>query len=303
MKTSPFKPQVDLLLEVLPLVSKEKSFALKGGTAINLFVRDLPRLSVDIDLTYLGNEARAEALAKVHEAVHRIKTNIERTIVGAKANPSRSQGLDADVKLFIEKKGVQIKIEASPVMRGVVLPVETRTLVPKAVDLFEVEIDTPVVNLGDLYGGKLVAALDRQHPRDLFDVKLLREFEGLTKDIRDGFLTYLLGHPRPFHEVLKPTLLDQRKAFDSQFKGMTNIIFEYAEFESVRTHLINDIADGLTSNEKKLLLTFTEGSPDWSTAPLPNIKELPAVTWKLMNIQKMDTEKRKKMIAALEDIF
>ena len=104
MKTSPIKPQVDLLLEVLPLVSKEKSFALKGGTAINLFVRDLPRLSVDIDLTYLGNEARAEALAKVHEAVHRIKTNIERTIVGAKANPSRSQGLDADVKLFIEKK-------------------------------------------------------------------------------------------------------------------------------------------------------------------------------------------------------
>jgi hypothetical protein len=50
---NPFYRQVVLLIELLPLVARERCFALKGGTAINLFVRDLPRLSVDIDLTYL----------------------------------------------------------------------------------------------------------------------------------------------------------------------------------------------------------------------------------------------------------
>lgn len=303
MKTSPFKPQVDLLLTVLPFVSNEECFALKGGTAINLFVRDLPRLSVDIDLTYLGSEVRVEALVKVHEALHRIKDALEKNVSGVKVRPSRSQGLDGDVKLIIERKGVQIKIEASPVMRGVVLPVEIRTLVPKAVDLFEVEVDTPVVNLGDLYGGKIVAALDRQHPRDLFDVKLLREYEGLTEGIRKGFLTYLLGHPRPFHEVLKPTLVDQRKAFESQFTGMTDIKFEYGEFETVRDHLIKEVREGLSENDKKLLISFTEGNPDWGLAPLPKIKDLPAVAWKLMNIQKMDPDKRIKMVSALKSIF
>jgi len=56
-----YRSQVELLLRVLPYVAKEKVFALKGGTAINLFVRDLPRLSVDIDLTYLPFEDRATA--------------------------------------------------------------------------------------------------------------------------------------------------------------------------------------------------------------------------------------------------
>lgn len=53
MISEPYRAQMDLLLQVLPLVAKEESFALKGGTAINLFVRDMPRLSVDIDLTWL----------------------------------------------------------------------------------------------------------------------------------------------------------------------------------------------------------------------------------------------------------
>ena len=56
MKKSKFYTQVVLLLDVLPYIAKESCFALKGGTAINLFVRDFPRLSVDADLTYLGDE-------------------------------------------------------------------------------------------------------------------------------------------------------------------------------------------------------------------------------------------------------
>jgi hypothetical protein len=121
---------------------------------------------IDIDLTYLGDEAREQALTLVQGALHRIKAAIEKNVVGAKAMPSRRNSLNNDIKLFVNRNGVQIKIEASPVIRGTILPIEIRSLVPRAAELFEVEMDVPVVSLGDLYGGKIVAALDRQHPRD-----------------------------------------------------------------------------------------------------------------------------------------
>ena len=54
--------QVRLLLSVLPDIAREPVFALKGGTAINLFYRDMPRLSVDIDLTYLPVADRQSSL-------------------------------------------------------------------------------------------------------------------------------------------------------------------------------------------------------------------------------------------------
>jgi hypothetical protein len=71
-----YKKQVSLLLNVLPEVAKEKDFALHGGTAINLFVRDMPRLSVDIDLTYLPVDERTTSLTTIAEALRRIQMNL-----------------------------------------------------------------------------------------------------------------------------------------------------------------------------------------------------------------------------------
>lgn len=303
MKNSPYKQQVELLLEVLPFVAMEKCFALKGGTAINLFVRDMPRLSVDIDLTYLGDEAREEALKKVAEALHRIKAAIEKNIKKVKVFGSKRESQATDIKLFIERGSVQIKIEASPVIRGTILPVADRPLVASAADMFETAMDVPVVNLGDLYGGKIVAAMDRQHPRDLFDVKLLFENEGITEDIKNGFVTYLLSHKRPFHEVLRPTLVDQTLAHENQFVGMTDIKFEYGEFEDIRKQLITDINKKLTSKDQELLVSFALGAPKWELASIAKMKDLPAVNWKLMNINKLSESKRQEMAQKLRDSF
>jgi len=66
---NPYYQQVVLLLDVLPIVGQETCFALKGGTAINLFVRNLPRLSVDIDLTYLPVQDRTTSLREVGSAL------------------------------------------------------------------------------------------------------------------------------------------------------------------------------------------------------------------------------------------
>ncbi|MBX3737982.1 MAG: nucleotidyl transferase AbiEii/AbiGii toxin family protein [Candidatus Didemnitutus sp.] len=74
MRNTPFFRQADLLVQVVPFVNAEACFALKGGTAINFFVRDFPRLSVDIDLVYLALEDRPTTLRGIDAALQRIAT-------------------------------------------------------------------------------------------------------------------------------------------------------------------------------------------------------------------------------------
>ena len=78
-----YKAQVDILLTILPQVAKEKYFALKGGTAINLFVREMQRLSVDIDLTYTSiTDNRETALKNISDAIDRIDSDIKKAVPG-----------------------------------------------------------------------------------------------------------------------------------------------------------------------------------------------------------------------------
>lgn len=302
MKKSKFYPQVALLLDVLPYIAKESCFALKGGTAINLFIRDFPRLSVDADLTYLGYESREEALQKTEEALLRIKTDIEKQI-GVKVTASSRQSQTTDIKLFINSDGVQVKIEANPVLRGVLYPAKKKSLQTKVSSEFEKEFDIQILSLPDLYGGKIAAALDRQHPRDLFDVKLLLENEGISKEIMTGFLVYLMCHKRPPNELLMPTLQDQTALFESDFKGMTNISFNYADFVKTRQTLIEKINRSISADDKKFLLSFFEGKPDWSLFRESHAQELPAIKWKLLNLNKLDPAKKKAQIDSLKSIL
>src|SRR5690348_15932031 len=121
-----YRRQVALLIRTLPLVAEEKAFALKGGTAINLFVRNMPRLSVDIDLTYLPVQPRAESLAAITAAMKRVKDRMVKTIPGAQVTEGTHEG--ATNKLFVRADGVQIKIEITPVLRGCVYDPETRSV-------------------------------------------------------------------------------------------------------------------------------------------------------------------------------
>ncbi|WP_255762633.1 nucleotidyl transferase AbiEii/AbiGii toxin family protein [Halomonas alkalisoli] len=92
MAREDYEARVALLVRILPYVAEEDIFALKGGTAINLFYRDLPRLSVDIDLTYLPIKDRVESLAEINDAMDRIATAIERGISGVRAATVRKRG-------------------------------------------------------------------------------------------------------------------------------------------------------------------------------------------------------------------
>jgi predicted nucleotidyltransferase component of viral defense system len=181
MPDSPYSRQVRLLVSVLPMVGREACFALKGGTAINLFVRDMPRLSVDIDLAFLPMGDRAEALREIDAALSRISEALTGRPYGYRVRAGKHQEGRA-FGLLVSDGAAEIKIEVSPVSRGTVYPEAMRRIVGSAEAEFGFA-EVPVVSFADLYAGKIVAALDRQHPRDLFDVKLLLAKEGIDDEL------------------------------------------------------------------------------------------------------------------------
>jgi hypothetical protein len=288
-----YRAQVELLLQVLPYVSKEEIFALKGGTAINLFIRDMPRLSVDIDLTYLPLDSRNDALKNIQEGLGRIKTDIEKNVPGIKISTVPLDG-GTDVKLNCQGQGAQIKIEVNTITRGNVFPTKLMQVVDSVQEDFDKFAAINVVSMAELYGGKICAAVDRQHPRDIFDVKQLLENEGLTDQIWDGFKIGLISHYKPINELLSPVLKDQKSAFDNQFAGMTYVEFSYKDYEKTRNILIKTISNRLTENDKTFLLSFETGKPEWKLFPLPILMDLPAIKWKLLNINKLIKENNRK---------
>lgn len=301
MKDSPYFKQAELMLRAIPHVAAETHFALKGGTAINLFVRDMPRLSVDIDLAYLPvDEPRETALKKMSDALGRIAASIKKTITGAKIQESRAQKPDRLTRLIVAIGQARTKIEPNEIIRGSVFPVEERELTRRAEDLFELSVTAQTLSVADLYGGKLCAALDRQHPRDLFDVALLLKHEGLTDEIRKAFVVYLASHDRPIHELLDPNRKDVRRIYENEFTGMPIQEMSYEDLIAARESLIRTLKKELTDEERTFLLSVKSGQPNWRVIGIQGIEKLPAIQWKLTNIQKMDTKKSAALLEKLK---
>ena len=156
------------------------------------------------------------------------------------------------------------------------------------------------VSFEDLYAGKFCAALDRQHPRDLYDVKLFFEKYEFTEKLKKAFLVYLISGNRPIHELVKPHLLDQRQAFQREFVGMIENTIAYEKLEESRLFLINKISQTLTNEDRAFLISVNEGVPNWNLLDLSTAQHLPGVKWKLINIHKMTDQKRKSDVDKLK---
>lgn len=282
-----FLAQSKLVMDVLPFIAEEKIFALKGGTAINFFIRNFPRLSVDIDLTYCPIESRELTLKKSNEALIRIINKLKNQL-GVHIVLQKDQKGDFITKIDVQSKFAQIKIEPNFIFRGTLYPT----------------IEMQVLSLEDLYAGKLCAALNRQHPRDLFDMKLLLDNEGFSDKTRKAFVVYLASDSRPINELLNPNLQDFSLSYASEFNGMTNIEVDIKELIKIRDHLCKNIVNMLSDDEKEFLLSLIRLEPNWGLLSLPiDIKELPGIKFKLINIEKMDSKKRNKYLEQLEALF
>lgn len=299
-----YQDQVKLLLDILPFVAEEPCFALKGGTAINLFEWDLPRLSVDIDLTYLPTQGREDALASISEALGRLKARIEDKLKPTHVTlVPQKDGLEA--KLHCQRLRTQIKVEVNPVLRGHLLPARSMGCSESVQAMFGRFVETPVVSRGELFGGKICAALDRQHPRDLFDVKLLLDHEGsLPEDIKLGMIAGLVSHGRPIAELIQPRLKDREQSFKTEFEGMSLVAFTYDDHRSTFDRLKAFVLSALDDADRAFLLSFETGQPEWRLFPLESLLTLAGPQWKLHNLRHLrDTapERHARGVEALKD--
>lgn len=295
MSTPDYKKQVNLLLSALPLVAKENCFALHGGTAINLFLSNMPRLSVDIDLTYLPIEGRVASIANINAALHRIGQQIVAFLHGTFV-----QHRQQEAKLIISGRDVSIKVEVNTIKRGCFSPPVTKTLCENAQLAFDAFCEIMVVDNAHLFGGKICAALDRQHPRDMFDIQSMFKSQDFGNELKKGFIFYLLSSNRPIVEMLFPNLKDQRLIFENQFTGMIYEPFSYADYENTRCLLIQKLHASLTIEEKQFLMSVENGMPDWK---IFDFSSFPAIQWKLVNVLQLKTqnpEKHKKFCSELE---
>ena len=295
VKSNVYAQKVELLLRLIPIVMEEEVFAIHGGTAINLFLKDLPRYSVDIDLTYIPLADRQTSLDDINLHLKSIADKAKKAFKGMHIVPNFNT-----CKLLCEYLGKQVKIEVNQTKRGIVggecLSI---SLSEKAQNEFSLFCEAKIVPLTQLYGGKIAAALSRQHPRDLFDVKYM---DIPLDECREGLIFCLLGSDRPIHESFAPSLIDQREAMENQFTGMTDIPFTYEDFEETRAKLINDVKSLMTDADRKFLISFESGQPEWNGYEFEYFKDYPSVQWKILNLKKLAKQNPQKLQAEAEKL-
>jgi len=257
-------------------------------------------LSVDLDLVFVDHRLeRDEALARINGAIRSAVDRLKKRGFQTHAATVAAAG---ETKLFVRRDKLEVKVEVNFVMRGTVHPVRSASLTAGARDALLADLELPVVSMEDLYGGKLVAAMDRQHPRDLFDVMQLFLHEGITPGIRRSFVVYLACHNRPIHEVLSPTLRDISGEYENTFRGMTAEPVELAALISARERMVAELQAGLDADERAFLLSFARNEPNWALLGFEHLEQLPGIRWKLANIDRLAKANPKKFKAQAQQL-
>ena len=272
--------QATLVVRCIPAIAAEDCFAIKGGTAINLFELNLPRLSVDIDLTFARITDRPTAIREINAALTRIAERLQHERMDVAI-----RGSDVSRKLYCSDADTLIKIEPNFILRGNIYSTRQLSICDAISTLTQMDASMNVLSRAELYGGKFCAALDRQHPRDLFDVAQFYKTSTITEEIKSGFLALALGHNRPLHELLNPTLQDHEDIFNQQFAGMSDTPFSYQEHKDTFARLHEELLGSLTENDKQHLLDFVSLSGQPEDFGIPHLAELPAIIWKRKNLE------------------
>ena len=295
-----YTDRVQLLIEILPVLAQEPRFALKGGTAINLFEHDLPRLSVDIDLAWLPVHNYAEDAKLIAEALGRLADVLRARPLLLQVHTSAGEG-GAVTRLVISRGRARVQIETTPVMRGTVHPVRGMVVRPRVEEAFGFA-EVQVLDFADLYAGKLAAALSRQHPRDLFDVGLLLKDERADEVLWHTFLVYLTCSPKPAWEMLAPRVpADFEATFEAHFKGMTSEPISVATLLESRERLLARVAHWLDDPSRAFLQSVEDERPDFNLIGLAHAAELPGVRRKLNNLAQRTAAKRASDRRQLEE--
>ena len=294
--------QVRFLINILNEIKGiDKNFALKGGTAINLFYQNLPRLSIDLDFTYLPIKEREQSFNEIENFLTIIKNNLKHKSFCVRDSNNTCK------KLIVSSNFGNIKIEPSFVLRGHLENVEFVELCEKAQEQFETDVYFLCLSKRETYSGKFIAALDRQHPRDLFDMKIfLKQFFAEDADMKRFYelvLIYLLQSNRPISELINPHFSDLKNIFYNQFLGITDMEISLNDLECTRIELAKIVKKNVFREYFDFIISFMNGNPKWKLLKYyDQAKYLPGIKWKLLNVMKMQNDKRMKEIKILENL-
>lgn len=298
-----YEKQVELVLKCLPFIYNEKYFAVKGGTALNLFYLNLPRLSVDIDLVYLPLQDRKASFEQIQQGLNNITSRLSKfDNFRIKVNGKETS------KLFIydRETNAEIKIEPNYTVRGNVYPTVFSNGCEEIRNKYKENFPTQLLSWGEIWGGKINAALDRQKPRDLFDINNLFSTTGLTDEIVNSFIVMLMSNNRPIHEILEPNFVMEEDQIRKELEGMTEIPFTYDFAKDIFFQLKETIQNTLSDNQKQFLVDFIELKADLTSLGIPNIDQFPSIKWKLLNLEKLsklNPDKFLQQSAKLQDLF
>lgn len=206
----------------------------------------------------------------INQKLQDVKSSIEKSIPGiiVKHKPEV-------LKLLCTLGDATVKIEVNGTKRGIIGSPVDLPICEKARNEFSMGCKARTVSFGQLYGGKITAALSRQHPRDLFDCKFM-EIDSFEQ-VKDGFLLCLLGSDKPIIESLQPNAVDQSEALENQFEGMTDIPFTYTDYKEARENLLELVNGNLNNTDKEFLLSFEAGVPDWDKCFAGDLSAYPSV--------------------------
>lgn len=281
-----------MLVQMLPQLDKERRFALKGGTAINLFEHDLPRLSVDIDLAWLPVQDFATDAAAIGESLATLAERLRAPPLKLQVQASATADAGAAHRLIASRGRTRVQIETTPVMRGTVHPVR-RMHVRAAVERDFGSAEVQVLHFADLYAGKMAAALSRQHPRDLFDIAVLLDGAGVDGELWRTFLVYLTASPNPAAIMLEPSEPhDFKDVFENHFRGMTREPVTAERLLEARSRLLARIPELLDASTQAFLISVEKESPDFNLIGFPEAANLPGVLRKMHNLAGRDAKKR-----------
>jgi len=289
--TFEYQQAVQLLLRVIPSVFTSEVFALKGGTAINLFLSPLVRLSVDLDVVFLPlGLGREEALRAIASELEAVEQRVAKQGLLTRV-PGRASG--EDTQLLVSDGQTTIKIEVNHVFRGSILEPHQARLDPSSQQAFAVDVGARLLAAPEVYAGKAVAALDRQHPRDLFDIWARSQGGAWTRDELDLVAVYVAAHSRPPHEIFAGRDKPLASLYSSALQGMVlGALPSVTELETARSVLRRSILRNLSPGARTFLTSFFRLSTEWDALPFPGLNRLPALQWKLRNLERFARYRR-----------
>ena len=284
MITQGYVDTVRLMLRAAPLVFEHPGLALKGGTAINLYIDHMRRLSVDLDVVYLDGAADRDAALN---DIARILTALSERAINQGLGVQRlHRSDDAEAVLIISDGSVRVKIEVNTVFRGSVYRPLSMDLCATAARTFEVSAPVTLLDTSEVYAGKFLAALDRQHPRDLFDLWRFRQTSAIDDRLMDAFTLYLSGHDRPPHEILDGRDRDMSRDYERGLLGMLEEpIPSLEELQETRDWARGAVIASLNGAQRGFLADFFSLRDIRDQFAGARLAHLPALEWKRRNLR------------------